>query len=147
MRETSYKKKLQRGISAIKPQKFTSAKMALANEVYEALSNNRLKLAYQPIIEAKSGKLHSYECLHANYQMKMESLILPEVLSRLRKKWASSRISICMCLIWMVIDRLEKDKDSKTFHSICLTFPSAMQPGRKRFFERAKPANCQTPDR
>ncbi len=44
-------------------RKKSRTQMALANEITEALENNRLKLAFQPVIEAKTGKLHSYECL------------------------------------------------------------------------------------
>ena len=44
-------------------RKKSRAEMALANEISDALDNHRLQLAYQPVIEARSGKLHSYECL------------------------------------------------------------------------------------
>ena len=37
--------------------------MEIADEVMEALKENRLKLAYQPIIGAKSRRISHYECL------------------------------------------------------------------------------------
>jgi diguanylate cyclase (GGDEF)-like protein len=37
--------------------------MGIADEVMEALGDNRLRLAYQPILQAKSRKVSHYECL------------------------------------------------------------------------------------
>jgi len=37
--------------------------MGIADEVVQALKDNRIQLAYQPIIEAKSRKTAKYECL------------------------------------------------------------------------------------
>ena len=47
------------------PQRETARlrQMSVADEVMAALQDDRLKLAYQPIIQAKSRKLSHYECL------------------------------------------------------------------------------------
>lgn len=37
--------------------------MDLANQIEDAISNNRLKFAYQPIIHAATGEVSHYECL------------------------------------------------------------------------------------
>jgi diguanylate cyclase (GGDEF)-like protein len=47
------------------PQRDTARlrQMTIADEVVQALKDNRLKLAYQPIIQARSRKTSHYECL------------------------------------------------------------------------------------
>ena len=42
---------------------FRLRQMAIADEVVQALRENRLKLAYQPIIHARTRKVSHYECL------------------------------------------------------------------------------------
>jgi diguanylate cyclase (GGDEF)-like protein len=55
------------GFAAYQPspsrETFRLRQMAIADEVVQALKENRLKLAYQPIVEAKSRKVSHYECL------------------------------------------------------------------------------------
>ncbi|HEY4076452.1 MAG TPA: EAL domain-containing protein [Rhizomicrobium sp.] len=47
------------------PQRETARlrQMAIADDVVQALKDNRLKLAYQPIVQARSRKISHYECL------------------------------------------------------------------------------------
>jgi len=55
------------GFAAYQPspsrETFRLRQMAIADEVVQALKEGRLKLAYQPIVQAKSRKVSHYECL------------------------------------------------------------------------------------
>lgn len=44
-------------------QNISRTQMSLANEIYNAVDKKLLRLAYQPIIAARTGKLHHHECL------------------------------------------------------------------------------------
>jgi len=115
-------------------RKALRAQMSLANEIYEALHNNRLQLAYQPLIEAKSGKLHSYECLLRIIDEHGKSSSAGTFIHVAEKMGIIENIDLYV--LDMVMDRLEADKEIKlSFNLSNLSIGNAAWV--KRFFERA----------
>ena len=114
--------------------------MALANQVYRALDNNNLQLAFQPIIEAKSGKLHSHECLLRIVDENGNSSSAGSFIHIAEKMGIIENIDLRV--LDMVLDKLEENRDIKlSFNISNLTIGNPSW--SKRFFERVKPQIAQ----